>query len=106
MDTKKLIGSRIKQLRRTQKYSQEKLAEIAGINSKYLSSIERGAENPTLDLFIKLAQALKVDLRELFEIDNESINPKMVRRRLKALVNEIRDEQLVRILRALESLVH
>jgi transcriptional regulator with XRE-family HTH domain len=105
MDTKKLIGSRIKQLRRTHNYSQERLAEIAGINSKYLSSIERGAENPTLDLFIRLAQALKVDLRELFEMDQES-NPKMVRRRLKALVDDIRDEQLLRILRALESLVH
>jgi transcriptional regulator with XRE-family HTH domain len=106
MDRKKLIGSRIKQLRRTRNYSQEKMAEIAGINPKYLSSIERGEENPTLDLFIRLAQALKVDLREFFEIENEGNNPKMVRRKLKTLIDEVRDEQLVRVLRVLEILAH
>jgi len=106
MDVKKLIGSRIKDLRRRRNYSQEKLAEIVGINEKYLSSIERGAENPTLDLFIRLAHGLRVDLREFFEIENEGSNPRMMRRKLKTLVDEIRDEELVRVRRALEALVH
>ena len=59
METRKLVGMRIKGLRRGRGYSQEKLAEVTGINAKYLSSIERGEENPTLDLFIRLSQGLK-----------------------------------------------
>jgi transcriptional regulator with XRE-family HTH domain len=59
METKKLVRMRIKSLRRGKSYSQEKLAELAGINAKYLSSVERGEENPTLDLFIRLSQSLK-----------------------------------------------
>lgn len=60
------IGQRIKELRRAGGLSQESLAERMGISSKYLSSIERGKENPTLDTFIGIATALDVELCELF----------------------------------------
>ena len=36
------------------------------INSKYLSGIERGRENPTLNTLIKLANSLDVDLGDIF----------------------------------------
>jgi transcriptional regulator with XRE-family HTH domain len=67
MDTKKLIGMRIKEIRRSKGLSQEQLAEKADINSKYLSRMERGTENPTLDMFIKLANALEVEMWEMFD---------------------------------------
>jgi transcriptional regulator with XRE-family HTH domain len=66
MTTKQQIGSRIKELRKSRGLSQEKLSEKVGMSSKYLSSIERGYENPTLDTFIRLAAALDVDIFELF----------------------------------------
>ena len=106
MDTKRLVGSRIKELRTMRNYSQEKLAEVAGINAKYLSSVERGMENPTLNLFISLAAGLRVELHELFEIEQDGTNPKLLRRKLKSFVEEIRDDQLVRILRILTTLSH
>ena len=40
------------------------------MSSKYLSSIERGRE-PTLDTFIKLAQALNVEIFELLNYTGE-----------------------------------
>jgi transcriptional regulator with XRE-family HTH domain len=67
METKKLIGMRIKELRRRQHLSQEQLAEKADINSKYLSRMERGTENPTLDMLIKLSNALEVEMWEMFD---------------------------------------
>ena len=106
MDIKKLIGSRIKSLRRTRGYSQEELAEIIGINSKYLSSVERGQENPTLDLFIRLSQGLKVGMHEIFQIEQEGTGPKLLRKKLKGLVEEIEEGELARVIRILESLVH
>ena|SRR5947208_7164039 len=106
MDTKRLIGGRIRELRRIRNYSQEQLAEIVGINAKYLSSIERGEENPTLDLFMRLAEGLKVELHEFFDIEQEATSPKLLRRKLKSLVDKIGDEQVVRVLRVLKSLIH
>jgi len=66
MNIKSLIGTRIKQLRKSRGLSQEELSEKVEMSSKYLSSIERGKENPTLDTFMKLAQALHVEVFELF----------------------------------------
>ena len=105
METKKLVGMRIKSVRRGKGYSQEKLAELAGINAKYLSSVERGEENPTLDLFIRLSQSLKVDINEIFNIEYESQSPQMLRRKLQTLVAEIKDQDLSRAIRILGMLV-
>lgn len=77
MDTKKLIGMRIKELRRSKGLSQEQLAEKADINSKYLSRIERGTENPTLDMFIKLANALEVEMWEMFDFGHVVSNKEL-----------------------------
>ena len=106
METKKLVGMRIKSLRRGKGYSQEKLAELAGINAKYLSSVERGEENPTLDLFIRLSQSLKIDINEMFNIEYESQPPQMLRKKLQALVAEIKDQDLSRAIRILGMLIH
>ena len=105
METKKLVGMRIKSLRRGRGYSQEKLAEVAGINPKYLSSIERGEENPTLDLFIRLSQGLKVDIHEMFNIEYEGQSPQTLRKKLQALLGDIEDQDLSRAIRILGMLV-
>lgn len=76
MEAKKLIGLRIKNLRRAEGLSQEELAEKMGISSKYLSSIERGKENPTLDTLIKLANALKIEPSEIFNFSHEGKSKK------------------------------
>lgn len=67
MEKKKLIGKRIKEIRRSKDLSQEQLAEKADINPKYLSRIERGTENPTLDMLIKLSTALEIEMWEMFD---------------------------------------
>lgn len=46
--------------------SQERLAFDSGIDRSYLGGIEREAENPTVDLLTRLANALEVPLAELF----------------------------------------
>lgn len=66
MDIKKMIGARIKEIRTKKGFTQDQLSEKMEINSKYLSSIERGKENPTLNTLIKLSKSLEVDLGEIF----------------------------------------
>jgi len=47
--------------------SQEKLAEGAGLHPTYISMIERGVRNPTLDSADRIAKALKITLPVLIE---------------------------------------
>lgn len=86
MDRKSLLGKRIKQIRTIRRLSQEGLAEKAGISTQYISNIERGKENPTLDLLFALGDALKVRLAEL--CDYEGIE-KVDRRKLASTIREL-----------------
>lgn len=106
MEARKLLGRRIKSLRKIRGYTQEELAEIIGINPKYLSSIERGEENPTLDLFIRLTGGLQVELHEIFQFEYEAQQSERLRTKLKALMAEIKEEELARMVHILEALVH
>jgi len=52
------FGKRIRQLRLAKGWSQEELAERAGLHSTYVGGIERGERNLGLDNLLKLARAL------------------------------------------------
>jgi transcriptional regulator with XRE-family HTH domain len=106
MDERKRLGRRVKQLRHRRGYTQEQLAERMEINAKYLSSIERGGENPTLDLLIRLAHGLQVDLYELFQGAPDAEPPERLRRKIDGFVAEMGAEELSRLIRLLEALLH
>lgn len=57
---KAAIGARIKEARVTKGITQEQLAEKTGVNTTYVSDIERGAKFPSLSLFIKIVDELGV----------------------------------------------
>ncbi len=104
MDTKRLIGARIKYLRRGRGLTQEQIAERTGLSVNYLSRIERGLENPTLDTLLGLAKALKVEPLDLFTFDHEA-DSKRLRRVLAHLVSEARDDQLSQVTKVLRALL-
>lgn len=58
----KLIGLRIKEKRKSCGYTQEELAEALGISATYLSRIENGRRNLSLDLLVDLCRELKVGI--------------------------------------------
>jgi transcriptional regulator with XRE-family HTH domain len=66
VDLKEMIGSRIQEIRNKKGITQDQLSEKVGISSKYLSSIERGKENPTLNTILKLSQSLDAKPAEFF----------------------------------------
>lgn len=99
---KKLIGKRIQELRRNQGLSQEQIAEKADISPNYLSRIECGKENPTLDMLIKLAHALEVELWEMFDFGHV-VSDKEAKVKLLNLVKSADPEKLrlaLKIIRA------
>lgn len=54
------IGKRIRYRREKMKLYQNVLADKVGISNNYLSSIERGKEKPSLEILIKICNALSV----------------------------------------------
>ena len=66
MDNKKLLGKRIKELRKNAGYTQKKFAEIIGLETPSLSGIESGRHFPSMPTLERIAQNLKVELKTLF----------------------------------------
>jgi transcriptional regulator with XRE-family HTH domain len=64
---KTLFGRSVRTLREERGYSQEELAERAGLHRNYVGGIERGERNVALENIAKLAKALAVRSRDLFE---------------------------------------
>jgi transcriptional regulator with XRE-family HTH domain len=59
------LGKRIRSIRQRKEWTLEMLAERAGMHVTYLSSIERGHRNPTLNVLASLARGLAVSLSDL-----------------------------------------
>lgn len=64
---KLLFGKALRTLREERGYSQEELAERAGLHRNYVGGIERGERNVALENIGKLAKALAVRTRDLFD---------------------------------------
>lgn len=59
------FGQNLKRLRRLSGLTQERMAVRAGITSKFISEMENGGRNPSLETLHKIALALNVDISEL-----------------------------------------
>lgn len=73
-----LVGFNIRRLRVDRSISQERLAFDSGVDRSYLGGLERGEENPTVDVLDKLAATLGVSLIDLFAPATEEM-PKGLR---------------------------
>ena len=62
---KQNIASNIRQYRAKKKISQEKLSELTGISQQHISNIENEQVNPSIELLLKIADALDVTLNDL-----------------------------------------
>ena len=69
MEIKEKIGNRIRDLRQAKAMSQKDLAYDANLDRSYIASVENGKRNISIENIEKIANALKVSLKEFFEDD-------------------------------------
>lgn len=69
-----MIGDKLKKLRISKEMSLRALAKEAGISKSTLSKIENNQSNPTSATLKKLATALNVDLKDIFEKETDKID--------------------------------
>lgn len=68
-DVTKLVGRNVRKLRVQQGFTQERLAVRVSLSSDYVSRLELGKENPTVDVLHRISSALGVGIASLFDVD-------------------------------------
>ncbi|MBN4081170.1 helix-turn-helix transcriptional regulator [Caldithrix abyssi] len=84
----KSLGKRIHTLRVLNKVTQEELENRTGLNAKYISSIERGQKNVTVNTLDKIADGLNVELYELFLFSDNLTPEKTAQTAIESLLKE------------------
>ena len=59
------FGKRVREVRKGKGISQERLAEMAGIDRSYMGNIERGEKNITLKKAYEICDALEIEIQDL-----------------------------------------
>jgi len=98
------LGSRIRALRKAKGWTQEELGKQADTSYKFLGEIERGVQNPSLSILVKISGALGVPLYELFRFESEGLSRKEMESRLQSIIKGLPDDELGRILTMLKAL--
>ncbi|MBO5551399.1 MAG: helix-turn-helix transcriptional regulator [Lachnospiraceae bacterium] len=62
-----IVSGRLKEYRLQKGYTQETLAEKAGLHNTYIGQVERGEKNITLGSLEKILKALDISFSELFD---------------------------------------
>jgi transcriptional regulator with XRE-family HTH domain len=60
-----IFGKRVRQLRLAAGWTQEQLAEAAGITTTYTSDLERGTKVPSLTIVLQISRAFRIPVAEL-----------------------------------------
>ena len=94
MDIKILIGSRIKAIRKSRGFTQEKLCELIGIEPQSMSYMETGKFAPAPDTLQKLSNVLNVKPYEFYYFEN--IDEKEMEQTLKNAIKK--NKKLLKIL--------
>jgi transcriptional regulator with XRE-family HTH domain len=63
----RLVGQRVRRIRRDQDITQESLADRVGIRPATLIDLEKGRSDPKLSTFLMIADALGVDPSDLLQ---------------------------------------
>ncbi|MDM5279672.1 helix-turn-helix domain-containing protein [Paenibacillus silvae] len=87
----KLVGARIRALRKERGYSQESLGEKGGFHFSYIGQIERGEKNVSLVNLAKIAESLDVNLIQLFAYVEEEFEVTEDEKQIKEIVQLLRD---------------
>ncbi len=103
-NTKQLLGSRIKELRRNKGLSQDQLSEEIGIDPKHLSRIELGKSFPYMETLEAIAKSLQVELKDLFDfshLESREIDKKQI----EELLDGLNQDKLRLVYKVVKSLV-
>lgn len=92
-----LLGRRIRDIRKAKGWTQEELGSKADVSYKFVGEIERGQQNPSFDTLAKIADALGVELIDLFRFEQGIANRKDIESRMAKIIRGISEDDLRQI---------
>lgn len=104
--TKAQLGQRIQLLRKQAKLKQEEVAEKIGIDAKSLSRIEGGSRFPSMETLERIAETLKVPIREFFDFPGLPEPVPAMRQYLKKKADSLEVADLHRVVRAVKAVLN
>ena len=78
MDNKKLLGSRLKELRKRKGLTQEKLAELVELEPASICNIENGYNYPSLQNLEKIVTTLEVTFSDIFNFEHHKSSENLI----------------------------
>ena len=66
-DVKIVIGKRVKEIRSSKGLSQEKLALKSNIDRTYITSVENGKRNISIEMIQKICKGMDISIKDLFD---------------------------------------
>lgn len=91
MDKKKLLGKRIRELRKRRNINQERLAELIGVEPATISNIENGKNYPSMINLENIMNALGVTFLDVFDFEHAD-TPQNLIERINQLLNSNPDK--------------
>lgn len=101
MNNKKMLGQRIKEVRKAKGLTQEKLAEIIGIETGSLSAIESGRHFPSLITLEKIAIHFDIEMNVFFDFSQYLPEDELIRRTTENLL-QLKKQDVARLYRCTE----
>ena len=87
MNKKELLGLRLREIRKKNKISQEKLAELIEVDPTTISNIENGKNYPSLNNLENLLNVLNCTFVDIFDFEHKNSTANLIER-----INEILKE--------------
>ncbi len=78
-DVKKLVGERIRELRKGRGLSQEELGWKSDLHYTHIGAIERGEKNWSIETLVKVTKGLNVRINDLFDFPSTQANIKTLK---------------------------
>ena len=102
-DIKSQLGQRIRELRKSKNMTQEQLVEKIGSDTNNLSKIENGKKFMSAEKLVKIAQALDVDIKELFDFGH-IVSDIELKEKITLELNNLNSNQLKYIYKTIENI--
>lgn len=102
MDKKKLLGKRLREIRKSKGIKQEKLAELIGVEPATISNIENGKNYPSMINLDGIIEVLGSSFAEVFDFEHKNESEDLI-----SQINELmkqypeRIEDFYKIIKAL-----
>ena len=102
--TIKLFGKRIKELRKSNNYKQEQLAEILGVDYQTISRIETGYYFTSYDNLEKLAKEFNVEIKDLFDFKHLQ-ELKILKENLKTNIENLSEQKIQKLVKFINEIL-